>query len=199
MRRLLKELVWGKNNLFNGIVALGVVAAIAMGCNCGKDFDLANVGKNNDSNRTVSNTDSTPDKTPEESKLSDAKRGDVPSEREMEELIETTLGDFNDAVQSGDFTNFHGKISKVWKKTSTPETFNQGFSEFIEKKVDVSTIEGKDAKFDPEPKVEKKRGYKVLTAKGMYDTYPLPVRFENEYIQEDGDWKLISIRVDTRK
>ena len=40
MRRLIKELIWGKNNFFNGMIAIGVVTAIALGCNCGKDFDL---------------------------------------------------------------------------------------------------------------------------------------------------------------
>ena len=199
MRRLIKELIWGKNNFFNSLIAIGVVTAIALGCNCGKDFDLSNLGKNNDSNKTVVNTDSTPAATPEESTLSDEPRGDVPSEREMDDLTKTTLLDFNDAVLSGDFTDFHSKISNVWKKTSTPETFNQGFKEFIDKKIDISTIKGKTAEYDPQPTVARKSGYKVLSAKGKYETSPLPTRFETEYIKEGSDWKLISIRVDTRK
>lgn len=195
--RLIKELVWGKNNLFNGIIGLGIVCAIALGCNCSKDF--GDLGKSDNSNTTVSNTSSTPEKTPETSTLSTTKRGEVPSERDMEDLVKTTLIDFNDAIQKGDFSDFHDTISTTWKKTSTPETFNQGFSEFIEKKVDISGVKDINATFDPTPTVEKKRGYKVLTAKGKYDTYPLPTRFENEYLEEGGKWKLISIRVDTRK
>lgn len=196
MRRLIRELIWGKNNFFNSLIAIGVVTAIALGCNCSKDF--GGLGKN-ESNTTVVNTAGTPEKTPVESTLSDESRGDLPSERDMEELTQTTLLDFNDAIQTGDFTDFHSKISKVWKKTSTPETFNQGFKEFIDKKIDISSIKGKNAMYDPQPTVTKKSGYKVLSAKGRYDTSPLPTRFETEYIAEDGDWKLISIRVDTRK
>lgn len=194
--RLIKDLVWGKSNLFNGIIGLGVVCAIALGCNCSKDF--GNLGKNTESNSTVFNTSTTPDKTPE-STLSDTPRGDVPSERDMEDLVQETLLDFNDAVQKGDFTDFHEKISNVWKSTSSPEKFNEGFKQFIEKKVDISDIKGKTATFDPQPTVTTKGKYKVLSATGKYDTYPLPVRFENEYIKEGGTWKLISIRVDTRK
>lgn len=195
--KLIKELVWGKNNLFNGIIGLVVLSAIVMGCNCGKDFgNLANTSSNSSTSNTTTTT--TPDKTPE-STLSDTPRGDVPSERDMEELIQETLLDFNSAVQKGDFTDFHSKISSVWKATASPQKFNEGFSEFIDKKVDISNIEGKEATFDPQPTVTKKGKYKVLQANGRYDTYPLPVRFENEYIQEGGTWKLISIRVDTRK
>lgn len=183
--------------MFNGIIGLAVVCAIALGCNCSKDFgNLSNSTSNSSTSNT--STTSSPDKTPE-STLSDSPRGDVPSERDMEELIQETLGDFNDAIQKGDFTDFHDTISSVWKSTSTPQKFNEGFSEFIDKKVDISGIKGKEAKFDPQPTVTKKGKYKVLTANGKYDTYPLPVRFENEYILEGGKWKLISIRVDTRK
>lgn len=194
--KLIKELVWGKSNLFNSIIGLGIVCAIALGCNCGKDF--GNIGKSDNSNSTVSNTTSTPAKTPE-STLSDTPRGDVPSERDMEDLTQETLLDFNDAVQKGDFTDFHDKISSVWKSTSSPEKFNEGFKQFIDQKVDISKIEGKTATFDPQPTVTTKGKYKVLAASGKYDTSPLPVRFETEYIKEGGTWKLISIRIDTRK
>lgn len=197
MRRLIKNLMLGKSNFMSGVIALGIVSAIALGCTCDKNF--GNLGKNTESNSNVANTEATPKKTSPEDTLSDSPRGDVPSEREMERLVKRTLLDFNDAVQKGDFTDFHSKISNVWKKTSTPEKFNQGFSEFIQKDIDISNIEGKIASFDPQPTVKRKSGYKVLEAKGKYDTSPLPVRFENEYIQEGGDWKLISIRVDTRK
>ncbi|MEO6588514.1 MAG: hypothetical protein ABIP06_04215 [Pyrinomonadaceae bacterium] len=199
MRRLVKELMLGKNNVISGVIALGIVSAVAMGCTCGKNFDLANLSKDKETNQTVSNTDSTPDSTPAGDTLSDKSRGEVPSEREMEDLTKTTLLDFNEAVQSGDFTDFHGNISKVWKKTATPDAFNQGFKEFIDKKIDISGVKNQNADFDPQPTVTKKRGYKVLSANGKYDIYPLPAKFETEYIQEGGDWKLISIRIDTRK
>lgn len=153
---------------------------------------------NSNSNVESSNTDSAekPDENVENPFASD---GELPSEAQMQAITMETLLDFNDAVLKGDFTDFHGKISSVWKKTATPEVFNQGFSEFIEKKIDISSIKGKTAMYDPQPTVTKKSGYKVLSAKGNYDTSPLPTRFETEYIPEDGDWKLISIRVDTRK
>lgn len=199
MRRLIKELMVGKNNLMSGLIALGIVSLIALGCTCNKDFKLGNTSGNTESNSTVSNTDKTPEPSSPEDKLSDTPRGEVPSELDMEKLTKTTLLDFNDAVQKGDFSDFYDTISKVWKRTSTPQKFNEGFSEFIDKKIDISNIKGKVAQFDPQPTVKKKSGYQVLDAKGKYDTSPLPVRFETEYIKEGGEWKLISIRVDTRK
>lgn len=198
MRRLIKELMLGKNNVVSGVIALGIISAIAMGCTCGKNFDLSNLSKDNETNKPVFNS-STPDTKSDDKTLSDTPRGDVPSESEMEELTKQTLLDFNDAVQKGDFTDFHSKVSKVWKKTTTPEAFNQGFKEFIEKKIDISGVKDMNATFSPEPTVEKRGGLKVLKANGRYETYPLPAKFETEYLKEDGDWKLISIRVDTRK
>ncbi len=199
MRRLIKQLMLGKNNIVSGVIALGIVSAIAMGCTCGKNFDLANLANEKETNGTTVTNTATPETKPDDSTLSDESRGDVPSERDMEELSKQTLLDFNDAVQQGDFTDFHSKISKVWKKTTTPEAFNQGFKEFIEKKIDISGVKSQNATYDPDPKVEKRGGLKILKANGRYDTYPLPTKFETEYLKEDGDWKLISIRVDTRK
>lgn len=197
--KLIKELFCGKNNLFNGVIGLAVLCAIVMGCNCSKDFgNLANTSSNGNTTVTNTGTSSSPDRTSDDDP-SDSPSGDVPSNREIDELVQETLLDFNDAVQKGDFTEFHDKIANVWKSTSTPQKLNEGFKEFIDKKVEISSIRGKEPTFDPQPTVTTKGKYKVLQVNGKYDTLPLPVRFENEYINEGGEWKLIGIRVDTRK
>lgn len=123
----------------------------------------------------------------------------VPSEAELQALTKTTLTDFNAAVQKKDFTDFQAKVSDVWKKTVTVEAFNNGFKQFMDKKIDISNIKDETATFDPAPSIVKKNDLNVLLVKGRYNTSPLPVRFDNEYIKEGDVWKLISIRVDTRK
>lgn len=153
---------------------------------------------NSNSNSEISNVNSA-EKTDEKVEKADASTGEVPSEAQLQAMTKETLLDFNDAVKKGDFTDFQSKISALWKKSASPEKFNQGFKEFIDKKIDMSNIKDENATFDPAPAITKKGGYDVLTVNGKYDTSPLPVRFFTEYVNEEGNWKLISIKVDTRK
>lgn len=167
------------------------------------DLDLLN----SNSNVEVSNTNSNVEISNSNSNVETANTSTeepeeivpVPGEAELQAMIKATLTDFNAAVQKKDFTDFHGKVSDLWKKTVTVEAFNNGFKQFMDKKIDISNIKDETATFDPAPSIVKKNNLNVLLVKGRYNTSPLPVRFDNEYIKEGDVWKLISIRVDTRK
>jgi hypothetical protein len=149
---------------------------------------------------TKSSTPFSTDRPPTTStSKADASRGTVPADDELQDMTHTALTDFNNAVQQGDFTDFYATISKAWQKQTTPETFNQGFKEFIDKKVDISKSNSMDASFSPEPSVEKKGGTSVLNVQGRYETSPLPVKFKLTYIPEGKQWKLFGIEVDTTR
>ncbi len=80
MKNLAKKALFGGNNIVSGCVALAVVMSIALGCNCNKDFDLANLGKSEPSNSasnsaTNSSTDS----------------ASVPSNSVVEGLVKETI------------------------------------------------------------------------------------------------------------
>ena len=128
----------------------------------------------------------------------DARKGEMPSDEELQEMVKTSLLDFNAAVKKGDFADFHDTISRTWKKQTTPETFNTAFSQFIEKKLDISEISSKSADFSPTPDIEKTQGINVLHVVGEYDTSPNATKFDMKYIPDGNDWKLLAIRVDTR-
>jgi hypothetical protein len=143
-------------------------------------------------------------KTPEKSdsdsyEKSDASKWELPSDAEMQDLTRTALMDFDDAVKQGDFSDFHSKISKTWQKQTTPDTFNDAFREFINKKVDISNVDSSDAKFSPDPSIEKENGVKKLIAKGCYDISPRAVNFTLKWIPESKEYKLLGIDVDTTK
>lgn len=125
-----------------------------------------------------------------------AAKYEVPEDAEMQELTRTALLDFNDAVQEGDFTDFHSTISKTWQKQTTPERFNSVFSEFISKKVNISSVSSTEAEFTSAD-VETEGGAKKLIAKGCYDVSPRPVKFILKWIPEGKEWKLFGIEVDT--
>lgn len=133
-----------------------------------------------------SSTSSTSDVKPE-----------IPSKEKLQTLIKTSFLDFGDAIQAGDFTDFHKKVAKPWRDTSTPEKLNEAFKVFIDKK---ETYDFKrvlmpiDATFSPEPRIEKVKDLDAMIVRGSYDTKPI-TNFELKYTMDDGTWKLIGINV----
>jgi hypothetical protein len=119
----------------------------------------------------------------------------VPPEAELERIVAEVLLDFNQAVRARDFTDFYGKLSDVWKKETSPQRLRQTFQAFLDKNIDISPI--KDVKPRISPPAVNDRG--VLVVAGHYPTQPSRVRFELEYAQERGGWKLMGIAVSVGK
>ncbi len=199
MTKKIRELLNGKNNITSGLLVLLVISLIVLGCTC-NEKDGFNFGSDN--TETSEKSEDAKDDVKEEEKEEDASfkadEDEVPTRSQSRALVKTTLMNFNEAVQSGDFTEFHTTIARSWRRTSKPSDFEKGFNEFIEKKIDISRIRGEQPEFDPEPNIDKKYGKKVLFLKGTYKTEPLPVNFNLEYIVDDDAWKLVFIGVDTR-
>lgn len=202
MKKINDKISNGNKTLVNGVVALFIVALIALGCTCGKDFDLANIGKESD-NRTVSNTSNSvvkneDTKTKVPTKKADASKGEMPADDELQYLAKTSLLDFNDAIQKADFSGFHSRLSKTWQKQITAERFKQEFQAFIDKGVDISAINSEEASFSPAPSIDKVGNMKMLVMKGSYNISPSPTTFELKYIPDGKEWKLFGIDVRTK-
>ncbi len=210
MKIFLSKLFTGKENKSNGLLAFALVAMVALGCTCGKNFDLANIAKNaeNSANTSSGNTTSTPppfgsdDNTsaapPTEysGKKADASKSEIPSDDELQSMVKTTLLDFNDAVLSDDFNNFHSTICQPWQKEMSPEKFRTEFQEFVTKRIDIKDIKSYDAEFTPAPTISKVVGYRTLLVEGKYQTRPKLTKFTLNYIPEGKQWKLSRIEVD---
>ncbi len=216
MKKILSNIMLGKSNKFNGLIALMIVCSIVLGCQCNKILDAAKKGsegddppvaKRNDGQTPNTNpfgkntaseptnqTDGDPEEAPTYTKA-DASKKQVPSDAEMQDIVKDTLLDFNDALQDQDFTEFHGNISKTWKKETTPEKLKQSFQDFINKGVDITEIKPMKATFTTPPNVAKDRGYDMLTVKGEYPTSGIKTKFELQYIPEGKDWKLAAINI----
>ena len=96
MKKINDKISNGNKTLVNGVVALFIVALIALGCTCGKDFDLSKIGKESD-NRTVSNTSNSDaknedTKTKVPAKKADASKGEMPADDELQYLAKTDFG-----------------------------------------------------------------------------------------------------------
>jgi hypothetical protein len=186
MKNLVKKALFGGNNIVSGCVALTVVMSIALGCNCNKDFDLANLGKSDPSNSasnsaTNSSTDS----------------ASVPSNSVVEGLVKETIVKFSDGVETGDFAELHEYSSTNFQRTYTVEQVAEGFKSYTDKKKIVVPIlkkaAAKDAEFDRPPTVRKEKGLDILVASGKFATKPYGVRFDFEYVMLGGEWKLLKL------
>ncbi len=197
MKNILREIVFGNDKRFNGLIALTIVGLIALGCNCGKNF--GDLGTKDNPPTNSSNSSTTPDSPIAKRNTSftkaDASKKEVPSDAEMQEIVKTTLLDFNDALQAGDFTDFHSRVSKFWQKQITPDRMKQTFQVFIDGRTNISAISSMDASFTSSAKIQKQAGISLLDVKGEYPTSPIKTTFELQYMPEGKEWKLFLIKV----
>lgn len=186
MKTLISNVLIGTGNMLNGLIALVIVAAIALGCTCGKDLDLANLGKN--ANGTSANSSSEPE-------------GDdgLPPKDLLDALVAETTADFNYAITLNDFSKMYAKASSDFRNSYSEEEFKNTFKEFVEKKRVIAPILAKavtmDPEFSPEPYIRTENGLDILVANGRYATRPVPMTFEYEYVKRNDQWKLLKLIV----
>lgn len=126
---------------------------------------------------------------------------EVPSKEKLQALVRATIHDLNDAIQSGDFGDFHKKTGKPWRETTSPEELKEAFKTFVENKERFElkrAISAFDATFSPEPSIGKVAGIDALLVKGIYPTSPKQLHFDLKYAMDDGTWKLVSVDVQTK-
>ncbi|HVF47168.1 MAG TPA: hypothetical protein VNA17_06355 [Pyrinomonadaceae bacterium] len=127
-------------------------------------------------------------------------KSEVPDDDELQTLVKTTFLDFDDAIQSGDFSDFHRNVAKVWREDSSPDDLATAFETFVDNKSDYNfkrAVSPLDAEFSPAPAIEKVSGLDALVIKGYYPTKPQRANFDLKYTMDDGSWKLISINIKT--
>ena len=184
MKNLIHEIVFGRNGKVSGVIALSVILSIALGCNCNEK--LSEIANSANTSRTSSNDS-------DDSAKSDA----VPSNLVVEGLVKDTMVDFADAVDSGSFADLYGKASTDFQDTYTIDEMTKAFKSYTDKKKIVmpvlDKISGMDADFDSPPGIRTEQNLKILMAKGKFKTKPYNVRFDYEYVQRGGEWKLLKL------
>jgi len=187
MRKLINELAFGSNAIVSGTIALAVVCSIVLGCNCGKDFDLANLAKNASQANTTTDTEPT----------SERNTDSLPSESEVESIVKDTVAEFADAIESDDFSALYNNASSDFRSTYGLDEIRTAFKTYVDKKKVVlpvlKRVAASDAQFSPSPSMRTGKGLKILVAKGMFPTKPYTVHYDYEYVMRDGDWKLLKL------
>ena len=185
MTNTIYNLLFGRDSLLSGLFAIAVVALIALGCTCGKNFDLANIAKN-------ANVASTSD-----SNDTDDESAELPDDRLLKALVKETTADFAQAVSTEDFSKIYEKSSTDFQTTYTEQEMKDTFKPFIQKKKQVLPIlakaVGTDPEYSPVPSIRTESGLSILVTEGKFATKPIPLTFEYEYVKRGGQWKLLKL------
>lgn len=188
MKKLIFEIGTGKNSKLTFLLIISLFIFVGLACKIG------NRKTSEEENTVVKTVDS-----PKTSTDSDSQDSDTPPKSEVDSLVKDTMAEFADAVDKGDFSDFHANTSKDFQATYKPAELNKTFRVFIDKKNQVlpsmNGISETTAVFTDSPRVRTEKGYKVLVANGYFPTSPNKVQFESEYELEKGDWKILKIRV----
>lgn len=188
MKKLIVGILGGKNNIINGLFAILIVAAIALGCTCGKSFDLGNISSTSNANTSSEPFNSSSDDD-----------GEMPGDGLLKALVAETTADFAYSISEGDFTKMYEKSSTDFQNTYTKDQMQDFFKDFIAKKRQVLPIllkaNSMEPKFSPAPSIRTEQGLDILVVNGKYDTKPLPVTFNYEYVKRGGNWKMLVLKV----
>lgn len=193
MRNTINDLLFGRNTLVNGLIALFVISLIALGCTCGKGLDFGNTSSSSNSNsgsNPFGNSTSSSD-------------SEMPDDSLLNALVKETTADFALAISTEDFSDLYEKASTDFKQTYTLDQTKNVFKDFIDKKRLISPILAKaiamDPEYSPQPSIRTEKGLSILVTTGKYDTKPVPTRFEYEYVKRGGEWKMLKLVVKLTK
>jgi hypothetical protein len=189
MKAHLSNLIFGTDNLRSGFIALAFVLAVALGCTCGKNFDLANLGKNSNtaSNSANASTDSD----------DDAATGDMPGDELLNALVKETTADFAYAISTEDFSQMYEKASRDLQSQYSAEQMKDVFKSEIKNKKRLLPILAKlvsmKPTYSPDPYIRTEAGNSILVVNGTYDVKPQALDFEYEYVKRNGQFKLLKL------
>jgi hypothetical protein len=192
MKELLKDVFMGRSTTVNGLFALALIAAVALGCTCGKGFDLGNTSSSSNSNSSSSDDPYGTSTTSSQ----------MPGDALLNALIKETTADFAYSISEEDFSKMYEKTSTDFKNTYTKDQMQDFFKDFINKKRQLLPIFLKANSMEPElspaPSIRTEAGLNVLTVNGKYPTKPVPITFNYEYVNRGGNWRLLVLKVYVR-
>jgi len=121
---------------------------------------------------------------------------EIPSDRDQDVLIRSTLATFNDANMSNNYAVMWSKASRQFQADVTPEKLQTAFAAFRDKQiffdeiVTADRVSSEKAKFDE---------VGALVLAGTFKADEGLVKYRLRFVLNNKIWKLIGINVDTTK
>ena len=126
-----------------------------------------------------------------------ANTNDTPPPAAAKQMVNNTMINFKNAVNSGDFDTFYRtQLSDLWKKEITAQKLRTSFKPFVDRKVDLTPIFAVEPVLDEPPYVD---GNGLLTLVGHYPvaSEKVKVTFDLSYSRE-AKWALSGIKVNIK-
>jgi hypothetical protein len=118
---------------------------------------------------------------------------EIPTENELRPTVAETLRDFNQAVRQADFSDFYANISEMWQSQTTAAEMTEAFKSLYKQNLDFTPKNESSLVFAAPPSMENDD---VLKTEVNYPTVKgTNVRFRLRYVKENGNWKLLGIRL----
>ena len=112
----------------------------------------------------------------------------TPNMLRMLELVSNSVQDFAISLKAGDMQHFHSAISKLWRDQSTPEQLLEAFQGFFDAGLDLTVLSDVTPVINGIPEQDDKG---VITVSGFFPTRPSKLSFEQRFIWEGLNWKLV--------
>lgn len=119
----------------------------------------------------------------------------VPFDAVLEKMTIETMKDFQNAVSTKDFSNFHKSISILWRQQITPEELKEIFKSFLDSNIDLADVAHIVPQIDSGASIREMDGLNLLGFTGRFKLKSGILEFELKYLMEDGIWKLAGINV----
>ncbi|MBX3245155.1 MAG: hypothetical protein KF685_11950 [Acidobacteria bacterium] len=198
MKKLLESVLIGSSGKASGLISLGIIMLIVLGCNC-KNLDFGKTGGDERDDRSSNTYRTSNDSDADDESDRDSSDGTLPTSSSIDSMIQETMEDFTEAIDTGDFSEIYEKSSPDFQASYTEEEMKKAFNVFTTQKNRVVPIlkrtRGMKLETTSEPSVRSEKGLSILVVNGKYSTKPLPVRIENEYVFRSGEWKLLKLIV----
>jgi len=120
----------------------------------------------------------------------------VPPKAEVISLARETVAQVAEAIKAKDTAALYRNISDTWKAQISPEKFHEVFSGLMKNGVDLTPLERITPELGKEPSIDEEG---LLNVQVVYPVTPAPIYFDLGYLNENGAWKLLKIRLYSKK
>jgi hypothetical protein len=124
--------------------------------------------------------------------VAEATPASVPADAELAAMSNNSVLMLARAINYNDFGSFYSSISKIWQNQTTADALKENFKSFVDQKIDLTVIEGKNPEFSEKASIDGS-GRLILT--GFYLVPPAKINFTLKYIKEEKQWELVGINV----
>lgn len=128
---------------------------------------------------------------PDSGLLVESERPSPPNSGEQLRLVKATMHSFADAIAHRDFSDFHHSIAGLWQRQISKDQLADGFKSFVATGADFHILDN----VQPTIREAKVGDDGELVVAGLFPLTPNPLEFQQTYVYEGVDWKLIGLKL----